>query len=63
MQKIWLVEFLTEDEDYDFVAFEEAPSDEQIQNYIGGVDWLLEELKDETLTWVVSPIDFISNRN
>ena len=62
MNKVWIVEFITEDDDDHYASFAEGPSTEDVLTYIGENDWLLEEMEAGTLEWTIFPIDFVDNK-
>jgi hypothetical protein len=54
---IWLIEFITQDNDVLSVAFDDLPSDMEIQEYVDNHDWLSME---ESVEWTVDSIPLIS---
>lgn len=58
---LYLVEFITDNDDYTFVIFANEPSDDEVIEYIFDDDWLHEEYLEETLTWIITKAPFVDN--
>lgn len=60
-EKIWIVEFITDDDDSHMASFLSQPTQDDVEAYIGENDWLLEEMEAGTLEWIIFPLNCIDN--